>query len=137
VVGEAAARALLQAARRIAVVGASPDSSRPSHEVMAYLLEAGYECVPINPAVSEVLGQRAYPDLTSATAAGGPFDIVDVFRRAEAVPEIAREAVAVGAGALWLQLGVVSWEAARIASEAGLPVVMDRCTKIEHRAMSA
>ncbi|MGC8633432.1 MAG: CoA-binding protein [Candidatus Limnocylindrales bacterium] len=119
------------------MVGASPDPSRPSHEVMAYLLEAGYECVPINPAVSEVLGQRAYPNLTSATAGGGSFDIVDVFRRAEAAPEVAREAVAVGAGALWLQLGVVSWEAARIASQAGLPVVMDRCTKIEHRRKAA
>lgn len=129
------ARAILAAARRIAVVGASPDPARPSHDVMAYLLEAGYDCVPVNPAVPEILGRPCFPDLASAVAAGGPFDIVDVFRRPEAAPEIAREAVAVHAGALWLQLGVVSWEAARIAVDAGMPVVMDRCTRIEHEAL--
>ena len=131
------ARALLRLARRIAIVGASPDASRPSHDVMAHLLAAGYDCVPINPTAPEVLGRRAFPDLASATAAGGRFDIVDVFRRSEAAPAIARQAVEAGAGALWLQLGVVSWEASRIAAEAGMPVVMDRCTAIEHRAMRA
>ena len=131
------ARALLRMARRIAIVGASPDASRPSHDVMAHLLAAGYDCVPINPTAPEVLGRRAFPDLASATAAGGRFDIVDVFRRSEAAPAIARQAVEAGAGALWLQLGVVSWEASRIAAEAGMPVVMDRCTAIEHRAMRA
>ena len=130
-------RVLLRAARRIAIVGASPDPSRPSHDVMRYLLAAGYDCVPVNPSVPEVLGHPSFPDLASATAAGGRFDIVDVFRRSEATPEIAREAVATGAGALWLQLGVVSWEAAQIASDGGLPVVMDRCTAIEHRALRA
>ena len=129
------ARALLRMARRIAIVGASPDASRPSHDVMAHLLAAGYDCVPINPTAPEVLGRPTFPDLVSATASGGRFDIVDVFRRPEATPEIAREAVAVRAGALWLQLGVVSTEAARIASDGGLPVVMDRCTAIEYRAM--
>ena len=129
------ARALLRAARRIAIMGASPQPSRPSHDVMAYLLTVGYDCVPINPSVPEVLGRPCFADLASATAAGGPFDIVDVFRRPEATPEIAREAVAVRAGTLWLQLGVVNWEAARIAHDGGLPVVMDRCTAIEHRAL--
>jgi predicted CoA-binding protein len=129
------ARELLAAARRIAIVGASPDPVRPSNGVMSYLLAAGYECVPINPSVPEVLGQKAYPDLASAVAADGRFDIVDVFRRPGAAPEVARQAVATQAGALWLQLGVVSWEAARLAVAAGLPVVMDRCTKIEHQVM--
>ena len=131
------ARAVLRNARRIAVVGASPDPTRPSHEVMRHLLAAGYDCVPVNPSVSEVMGRATFPDLASATAAGGRFDIVDVFRRPEAAPAIAREAVDVGASVLWLQLGVVSWEAARIAAEGGLAVVMDRCTKIEHRALMA
>lgn len=129
------ARALLAAARRIAVVGASPDPTRPSNDVMAYLLAAGYECVPINPSVPEVLGRTAFPDLPAAAAMGGRFDIVDIFRRPDAAPEVARQAVATNTGALWLQLGVISWEAARIAAGAGLTVVMDRCTKIEHRAL--
>ncbi len=89
--------------------------------------------MPINPRAPEVLGEQTYPTLEDAVAATGPFDIVDVFRRPEHTPEIAQSAAATGSGALWLQLGVVNWEAARIASEAGLPVVMDRCTAIEHR----
>ena len=132
-----AARELLRGARRIAVVGASPDPMRPSNGVMAYLLAHGYDCVPVNPTTLEVLGRHTFPDVRSATEAGGGFDIVDVFRRPEATPDVARDAVAAGAGALWLQLGIVSWEAARIASEAGMPVVMDRCTEIEHAALRA
>jgi predicted CoA-binding protein len=124
---------LLSRARRIAMVGASPNPMRPSHGVMRQLMEAGWEVVPINPNVDEVLGQCAYATLEDAVAATGTFDIVDVFRRPEHTPDIARSAVATGCGALWLQLGVINWEAARIASEAGLPVVMDRCTAIEHR----
>jgi predicted CoA-binding protein len=124
---------LLSRARRIAMVGASPNPMRPSHGVMRQLMDAGWEVVPINPNVDEVLGQRAYATLEDAVAATGTFDIVDVFRRPEHTPDIARSAVATGCGALWLQLGVINWEAARIASEAGLPVVMDRCTAIEHR----
>jgi uncharacterized protein len=124
---------LLVRSRRIAMVGASPNPARPSHGVMRYLIEQGYEVVPINPKVDDVLGEQAYPTLEDAVAATGPFDVVDVFRRPEHTPEIAQSAVATGAGALWLQLGVVSWEAAQIASRAGLAVVMDRCTAIEHR----
>lgn len=127
--------ALLGRARRIAIVGASPNPDRPSHGVMRYLLDQGYDCVPINPHADQVLGRPAFPSLDDATVAGGPFDIVDVFRRSEATEDVARSAVAAGAGALWLQLGVVNWEAARIASSAGLPVVMDRCTAIEHRRL--
>ncbi|MBX3031487.1 MAG: CoA-binding protein [Chloroflexi bacterium] len=125
--------AALAAARRIAVVGASPDPTRPSNGVMRTLLDAGYDCVPVNPNTTEVLGRRAYPTLEAAVEATGPVDLVDVFRRPAATPDVARSAVAVGARVLWLQLGVVSWEAARIAHEGGLSVVMDRCTAIELR----
>ena len=128
---------LLQGARRIAVVGASPDRARPSHSVMRYLQTQGYECVPINPLVRDVLGAPAFATLDEAVTAGGPFDIVDVFRRPEHAPAIARSAAATGCRALWLQLGVVSWEAARIAHDGGLAVVMDRCTAIEHRRLRA
>ena len=128
---------LLSRAVRIAIVGASPSPERPSHGVMRYLLSQGYDCVPINPNATEVLGQPAFATLADAVAAGGRFDIVDVFRRSDAVEEVARAAVATASGALWMQLGVVNWEAARIAHEAGLPVVMDRCATIEHRRLRA
>lgn len=127
---------LLAGARRIAVVGASDNPLRPSCGVMRELLDWGYEVVPVNPNVEQVLGQPAYPTLEEATAATGLFDIVDVFRRPEHTPAVARSAVATGAGALWLQLGIVNWEAARIAHDAGLAVVMDRCTAIEYRRLS-
>ena len=128
---EPAALDLLAGARRIAVVGASPDRSRPSHSVMRYLQHQGYECVPINPLAREVLGVTVFGTLAEAVGASGPFDIVDVFRRPEYTPDIARAAVATGCRALWLQLGVVNWETARIAHDGGLAVVMDRCTAIE------
>ena len=130
-----AALDLLASARRIAVVGASPNPWRASHSVMDYLMRHGYECVPVNPEVERVLGQRSYPTLEEAAADTGPFDIVDAFRRPEFTPAVARSAVATGSGALWLQLRIVDWEAARIAHEAGLAVVMDRCTAIDHRAL--
>jgi predicted CoA-binding protein len=127
--------ALLRDARRIAVVGASSKDSRPSFGVFRYLVHQGYECVPVNPAERHVLGIPAFRTLREAADATGPFDIVDVFRRSELCPPHAREAVDVGARCLWLQLGVVNWEAARIAHDAGLLVVMDRCTAIEHRRL--
>jgi predicted CoA-binding protein len=132
---DAAIADLLRSARRIAVVGASSRPGRPSHGVMRTLLEAGYEVVPVNPRETEVLGVRAHPDLRSAVAATGPVDIVDVFRRPELCVPHAEEAVAVGARCLWLQLGVVSREAARVAATGGLAVVMDRCTAIELRRL--
>ena len=98
-----------------------------------YLLHAGYECVPVNPQERDILGVPAFRTLAEAVDATGPFDLVDVFRRSELCVPHAREAVAAGARCLWLQLGVVNWEAARIAHDAGLAVVMDRCTAIEHR----
>jgi predicted CoA-binding protein len=128
---------LLRAARRIAVVGASSNPSRPSFGVFRYLVHQGYECIPINPNERDVFGVPAFRSLSEAAGEAGPFDIVDVFRRAELCEAHAREAVAVGARSLWLQLGVVNWEAARIAHDGGLPIVMDRCTAIEHRRIRA
>ena len=134
---------VLRVARRIAIVGASPERWRASNSVMAYLLEYGYECVPVNPNASSVLGRTCYPSLEAAVAAvavksvepkpGPPFDIVDVFRRPEYTPEVARSAVATGCGTFWLQQRIISWEAARIAHDGGLKVVMDRCTAVDHR----
>ena len=124
---------VLRATRRIAVVGASPDPGRPSYGVMRYLMHHGYDCVPVNPNVRDVLGVPAYRTVVEAVEATGPIDLVDVFRRSELCVPHAREAVEVGAACLWLQLGVVDWGAARIAAAAGLDVVMDRCTAIEHR----
>jgi predicted CoA-binding protein len=114
-------------------VGASAKPNRPSFGVFGYLLQQGYECVPVNPGEREVMGVRAFPTLGEAVETTGPFDIVDVFRRSDLCMPHAREAVAVGARCLWLQLGVINWEAARVAHEGGLAVVMDRCTAIEHR----
>jgi predicted CoA-binding protein len=99
---------------------------------MRYLVAAGYDVVPVNPRESSVEGRTCYPTLAEAVAAEGAVDIVDVFRRAELCPPHASEAVAAGATCLWLQLGIVSSEAARIAHAGGLAVVMDRCTKVEH-----
>lgn len=117
------------------MVGASANPLRPSHGVMEYLLRQGYEVVPINPTIESVLGQRSFATLEEAVAATGAFDVVDVFRQPQHTPDIARSAVATGAKALWLQLGVVNWEAAQIARDGGLDVVMDRCTAIEHRRL--
>jgi predicted CoA-binding protein len=122
---------VLRATRRIAVVGASPSPDRPSFGVFQYLLARGYDCVPVNPNARAVLGIRAYATLAEAVEASGPFELVDVFRRSELCAPHAREAVDAGARCLWLQLGIVDWEAARIAHEGGLSVVMDRCTAIE------
>ena len=126
---------LLRTSRRIAVVGASSKPGRPSYGVFRTLLAAGYDCVPVNPRETEVFGVPAGATLAEA-AEGGPIDIVDVFRRADLTEAIARDAVAVRARALWLQLGLVNWETARIAAEGGLAVVMDRCTAIDLRLVS-
>jgi hypothetical protein len=135
VLDDASALDVLRRARRIAIVGASSNAWRASNDVMDYLLDHGYDCVPINPGETAVHGLTAYPTVVAATEAGGPFEIVDVFRRSELCPPHAEDAVAAGARCLWLQLGVVSWEAARIAADGGLAVVMDRCTAIEHRRL--
>lgn len=129
---DAGIRDLLATARRIAVVGASANPSRPSHGVLRDLRRLGYDVVPVNPAEPEVDGLPCYATLVDAVAATGPVDIVDVFRRAPACPAHAREAVLVRARCLWLQLGIASREAGRIALDGGLDIVMDRCTIIEH-----
>ena len=122
---------ILRDARTIAMVGASPKPHRPSHGVMRYLLAQGYRVIPVRPAgCDEVLG---VPCVRTLGDIDEPIDLVDVFRRAEHTPPHAREAVEAGAGALWLQLGIVSAESRRIAEAAGLDYVEDACTLIVHR----
>ena len=120
---------LLRAARTIAMVGASPDPARPSHGVMRYLLGHGYRVIPVRPDGAEVLG---VPSVSSLHEIDEPIDMVDVFRRAEACPTHAREAVEAGAGSLWLQLGLVSPESRAIAAAAALPYVENACTAVVH-----
>jgi uncharacterized protein len=122
-------RATLLAARTIAIVGLSKDPLRPSNFIGFYLKRHGYTIVPVNPREPEILGERSYASLGDIPI---PVDVVDVFRRPDAVPGIARDAVAIGAKALWLQFGVISADGARIAEEGGLAVIMDRCMKVEH-----
>jgi predicted CoA-binding protein len=125
---------ILSEAHTIALVGASPKPWRPSHGVMRYLLDQNYRVIPVRPHVPEVLGE---PCVASLAEIEEPIDVVDVFRRAEFCPQIAEEAAAAGAKALWLQLGIVSSEARAIAEAAGLDYVEDECTAIVHRAMRA
>jgi predicted CoA-binding protein len=123
---------LLRAAKTIAVVGLTDDTGKPSFEVASYLQSKGYRVVPIHPKLHEVLGERAYPSLTEA-AKVVQIDIVDVFRRPTAVPDIVDEVLALGIPALWLQETVVHEEAAGKARAAGVLVVMDKCIRKEHR----
>jgi uncharacterized protein len=129
--------ALLRSRPRIAMIGASSNPLRPSFGVFIALRHAGYDVVPVNPREIEVGGVRCYPTLPDAVRETGPVDLVDVFRRPADCARHAREAVDVDATCLWLQLGIASEEAGRIAHEAGLSVVMDRCTIIEHRRLAA
>jgi uncharacterized protein len=122
---------ILRESKTIALVGASPNPSRPSHGVMRYLLARGYRVIPVRPAdCDEVLG---VPCVQTLAEIDDPVDLVDVFRRPEHTPKHAQEAVDVGAKALWLQLGIVSPEARRIATEAGIDYVEDLCTAVVHR----
>jgi predicted CoA-binding protein len=114
----------------IAVVGLSDKPDRPSHGVAAYMQSAGYRIIPVNPAVKEVLGEKSYSSLKEIPE---NVDLVDVFRKPEAVPEIVEDAIAIGAKAVWMQEGVVHNAAADRARAAGLQVVMDRCILKEHR----
>jgi predicted CoA-binding protein len=120
---------ILTRSRVIAVVGLSPNWYRPSFFAAKYMQEHGYRVVPVNPNAAEILGERSYPAVAAIPV---DVDIVDCFRQPEEIPDLARAAVAKGARVLWMQLGIRSEEAARIASEAGLDVVMNRCVKIEH-----
>jgi len=125
---------LLQRYHLIAIVGISADPYRPSHFVAIYLQAAGYDIVLINPSYAgqRLLGKRVYASLTEAKEAGEEIEIVDVFRKAEDVPPVAEEAIAIGAKVLWLQLGIRNDEAGRKAQEAGLTFVQNRCLKMEH-----
>jgi predicted CoA-binding protein len=121
-------RILLGEAKTIAVVGLSSKPGRPSLGVAAYLQDRGYRIVPVNPSETDVLGEPAYPSL-QAIPAEVAIDVVDVFRRAEDTPEVARDAVAIGARVLWLQDGIVNEEAYRIATDGGLEVIMGVCIR--------
>jgi uncharacterized protein len=120
---------VLYSANTIAIVGLSGNELRASNFVGYYLKRHGYRVFPVNPRETEVLGETSYPSLADVPV---PIDIVDVFRTPEALPGIAREAVAIGAGALWCQFGVINLEAAQIAEDGGVTVIMDRCLKVEH-----
>lgn len=123
---------LLGDVHTIAVVGLSSKPTRPSYDVAAYLQDHGYRIVPVNPKETEVLGERAYPSLRELPE-DLEIDVVDVFRRAEDTPDIARDAVAIGAKVLWLQQDIVNEEAYRIASEGGLEVIMGVCIRATRR----
>ena len=120
---------VLHSARTIAIVGLSANQLRASNFVGFYLKRHGYRIFPVNPRETEILGEVSYPSLLDLP---DPVDVVNVFRAPDALPAIAREAVAINAGALWCQFGVINEEGARFAEEGGLDVIVDRCLKIEH-----
>ena len=120
---------VLHGAKTIAVVGLSANELRASYFVGYYLKRHGYRVIPVNPRETEILGEKSYPSLLDVP---DPVDVVNVFRAPDALPQIAREAVTIGAGTLWCQFGVINEEGARIAEEGGVTVVMDRCIKVEH-----
>lgn len=122
-------RDVLQSAHTIAIVGLSSNPLRPSNFVGFYLQRHGYRVIPVNPRETEALGERSYASLSDIPF---PVDVVDVFRAPQFVPEVADEAVKIGARAVWLQFGVINATGARTAEAAGLRVVMDRCMKVEH-----
>jgi hypothetical protein len=120
---------VLHTARTVAIVGLSSNELRPSNFVGYYLKRHGYQVIPVNPREAEILGEKSYPSLLDVPV---PVDVVDVFRAPAALPAIARDAVSIGASALWCQFGVINDEGNQIAADAGLTVIVDRCMKIEH-----
>ena len=132
--GDRELRSILRDARTVAVVGLSSKPWRDSNIVAGYLQSKGYRIVPVNPNEREVLGEKAYPTLLDAPE-GIPIDAVNVFRRAESTPEVAEQAVAIGAKVLWLQADIINNEARRIAEKAGLEVVMGVCIMSTHRRL--
>jgi predicted CoA-binding protein len=120
---------VLRDSKTIAVVGLSPKPYRPSHQVARYLMEAGYTIIPVNPGQDVILEQTCYPNLRDIPI---PVDMVDIFRRPEEVLPIVEDAIAIDARFIWMQEGIVNEEAAAKAEAAGLTVIMDRCTKIDH-----
>ncbi|HWP83014.1 MAG TPA: CoA-binding protein [Bacteroidota bacterium] len=125
-------RKLLKQVRTIAVVGASTKPWRDSYQIAQFLIDRGYKVFPVNPSYEDVLGLKCYPDLLSVPER---IDLVDIFRRPEAVGEIVQQAIAVNAGAIWMQLGVSNEEAAKLAADAGIQVVMDRCIALDYRRL--
>jgi predicted CoA-binding protein len=123
---------ILNSSRVVAVVGLSAKPDRPSYRVADYLKTQGYRIIPVNPAESEILGELCYPDLASVPES---VDVVDIFRRSEEVLPIVKEAIRIGAKAVWMQEGVINEEAAAWAREAGLMVVMDKCMLKEHQKL--
>jgi len=130
--GDQVIKELLTKSRTVAVVGLSNKPERDSYQVAEYLQKHGYRVIPVNPVLSEVLGEKAYPDLASIPE---PVDIVNVFRRSEEVPAVVSAALPVKPAAIWLQLGVVNGEAAAVVGKQGVAVIMDRCIKIEHNRL--
>jgi len=122
-------QSILHRARTVAIVGLSPNELRASFFVGYYLKRHGYRVVPVNPRETEILGEKSFKSLVDVPE---PIDIVNVFRAPAALPGIAQEAVAIGAGALWCQFGVINFDAAKIATDGGVTVIMDRCLKVEH-----
>jgi hypothetical protein len=122
-------RELLHTAQTIAIVGLSDKRERASNFVGSYLKQEGYKIVPVNPALKEVFGEKCYPDLKSIPF---PVDVVDIFRRPDEIMNITRDAIAIKAKSIWMQLRLVNRDAAELAREAGLKVVMDKCMKMEH-----
>lgn len=125
---------LLRTAKTIAIVGLSEKPDRPSHQVAAYLQAAGYRIIPVTPRTEPILGEKTYPDLRSVPIA---IDLVDVFRRPDDLVAVTHDAIAAHAPAIWYQLALVHPDAIRLATSAGLTVVVDRCTKIEHARLQA
>ena len=128
-VTDAQLRDLLQSAHRIAVVGHSADPGRPSYQIAQYLRRAGYTVYPVNPTIATIDGERSYPSLAALPV---PVDIVDVFRRSEYLADVVKDAIAVGAKVVWAQLGVSSDAAARLATEAGITLILNNCIKVTH-----
>ena len=122
-------RRILNENRTVAMVGLSANWYRPSHFAAKYLQIHGYRVIPVTPSYEEILGETCYPSLLDMPE---PVDVVDCFRKPEEIPALARQAIEIGAKVLWMQLGIVNEEAAQIASDAGLDVVMNRCMKIEY-----
>jgi predicted CoA-binding protein len=125
-------KSVLSGVKTIAIVGASPNPARPSNRVAVYLMEHGFNVICVRPKVREILGRKCYARLEDVPV---PVDVVDVFRKAEACPEVACSAVAIGAKVLWLQEGIISQEAEQIARKGGMEVVMDRCIKKVHSTL--
>ena len=123
---------LLKDAKTIAVYGCSPKADRTSHQITAFLIEAGYEVYPVHPQAESILGRKCYAKLADIPV---HIDIVDVFRKAEFTEAVAKQAVEIGAGAFWLQLGIINEESYRIAKEGGVTPIMDRCIAIDHRRL--